>query len=106
MTSKQEQWLLLGLAVVFAVAMGGGKRPGSSKGAPGSARAKWDPLSIGKRKAAALGSGNPAEMRRMAGLFREAGYEAEALELEAAAIEVETRARQQGGGGRVVEVPP
>lgn len=95
---KKDEWIGLALTVGAALLAGAwGKRPGSSKGAPGSARSRWDPLSIGKRRQAALESGNPAEMRRMAALFREAGYEVEALELEAAAISTELERAQQGG---------
>jgi hypothetical protein len=58
--------------------------------APGSAREKWDPLSIRPRVAAAIASGDPARMRELAGLIRPEGYIAEADTLEAAAAAVES----------------
>ena len=67
------------------------RRPGagSSPGAPGSARERWDPLSIKKRTAAAIASGDPAAMRSLAKAIRAEGYTEEAAQLEAAAAAAE-----------------
>lgn len=93
MKLTEELGLIAVLLVLYAASTSTPKpkAPSRSKGAPGSARDKWDPLSIERRKREALDSGDPAVMRHMANLIRDAGYEAEALELEGAAREIETQ---------------
>ena len=63
----------------------GPQGPGSTWGAPGSAREKWDPLSLKPRVAALIAAGDPKAMREFAKLLRADGWAAEADELEAAA---------------------
>ena len=69
----------------------GPQGPGSTWGAPGSAREKWDPLSLKPRVAALIAAGDPKAMRAFAGLLRADGWAAEADELEAAAAAAESR---------------
>lgn len=69
----------------------GPQGPGSSWGAPGSAREKWDPLSLKPRVAALIARGDPKAMREFAALLRADGWAAEADELEAAAAAAESR---------------
>jgi hypothetical protein len=69
----------------------GPQGPGSTPGAPGSAREKWDPLSLKPRVAALIAKGDPKAMREFAALLRADGWAAEAAELEAAAAAAEAR---------------
>lgn len=69
----------------------GPQGPGSTWGAPGSAREKWDPLSLKPRVAALIAAGDPKAMREFAKLLRADGWAAEANELEAAAAAAEAR---------------
>lgn len=64
---------------------------GSSPGAAGSARERWDPLGIKPKTAAAIASGDPQRMRDLARSIRAEGYAAEADELEAAATAAERK---------------
>lgn len=80
----------------------GPQGPGSTWGAPGSAREKWDPLSLKPRVAALIAKGDPKAMREFAALLRAVqhddrftqvpdGWAAEAAELEAAAAAAEAK---------------
>lgn len=84
--------LLLGLLLLGAVKRTPVRKKapgkGSTPGAPGSARERWDPLGVKPKTAAAIASGDPKRMRELAKLLRAEGYVEEAAELEAAAAAV------------------
>lgn len=89
------------LLLLFLIAAGKGAAaprrtkpyPGATPGAPGSAREKWDPLSLKPRVAALIAAGNAAAMRAFAKLLRADGWAEEAAELEAAASAAEAKKR-------------
>jgi len=96
---RQLEAAALLLLLVFAAKRSQARRPrkpgpqgpGSSWGAPGSARERWDPLSLKPRVAALIAAGDPKAMREFAKLLRADGWAAEADELEAAAAAAEAR---------------